>query len=407
MLAAAMLLAAATAAPPDARVEWLARHAIPVRSLDPKDDDYSDLEPLRKTLAGVRVVLLGEQNHSDGPTFLAKTRLIRFLHEKMGFDVLAFESGLYDCKKAWDYLQAGEPAEKAVPRGVFRIWTGSAEVQPLIEYIGQQAKGPHPLELAGVDCQLTGTASEQFLIDDLHAQGFRDERADYVIKHLLDSSWEAGTEPVPSAAEKAAFAKTIAEWRAAAKTAYWKQVIESIGVFAEVEWKTNLKDDSDSAAIRDLQMGKNLVWLAREHYPKRKIIVWAATFHNARNVRTIETTDAKTRHFYDVDTPMGEVAKNALGDELYSLGFTALEGEYARLWEKAAHPLPAAKPGSFEELCARAGLTNAIVDFHRAPRWLRTPMEGQITGHLELRADWTRVVDGVMFIRRMERSHKK
>ena len=55
----------------------------------------------------------------------------------------------------------------------------------------------------------------------------------------------------------------------------------------------------------------------------------------------------------------------------------------------------------------RAGLTDAIVDFHRAPRWLRAPMPSQIISHIELRADWTRIVDGVLFIRHMDRSHKE
>src|SRR6185436_2699846 len=112
----------------DARVRWLADHATPIRSVDPADDDFRDLEPLRKSLQGVRVVMLGEQDHGDGTTFLAKTRMIRFLHERMGFDVLAFESGLYDCAKVWERLQAGEPAQTAVPRGVFAIWTRSREV---------------------------------------------------------------------------------------------------------------------------------------------------------------------------------------------------------------------------------------------------------------------------------------
>lgn len=405
MLLAALLFAAATTAPRDARVEWLATHATPIRSIDPADDDYTDLEALRKTLAGARVVLLGEQNHSDGPTFLAKTRLIRFLHERMGFDVLAFESGVYDCEKAWEHLKAGEPAREAVPRGVFPIWTKSREVQPLIDYLGREAKGAHPLELAGVDCQLTGTAPEEFLIADLHAQGFADARVESILKGLMTSRWENDREPRPPVAEQQAFHKTIDAWRAAAKTPFWRQVLTDIGVFADVEWTTNLKDDAKSAAIRDRRMGENLVWLARERYPNRKIIVWAATFHNARNVRQVDAAEAKTRNFYAIDTPMGEVAKNALGDQLYSLGFTSYEGEFARLWEKTAHPLPPVSRDSFEDLCARAGLTNAVIDFHHAPRWLRTRMLAQILGHTEHRADWTRVVDGVVFLKRMDRSH--
>jgi erythromycin esterase len=406
MLAAALLLAAATATPVDARAGWLAANAVRVRTLDPRDDDFADLEPLRRTLGRARIVMLGEQNHGDGTTFLAKTRLIRFLHEKMGFDVLVFESGLYDVSKAWEHLQAGEPAREAVPRGVFRVWTVSREVQPLIDYLGTQAKGPHPLELAGEDCQLTVSASKDFLIADLHAQGFADERVERFLPKLIDGTWESETATLPPAEERAAFAKTIAQWRAAAKTPFWRQVIESIGVFAESEW-TSVSDPYGSSALRDAQMGKNLVWLARERYPKRKIIVWAATFHNARNVRTIETSDAKLRHFYATDAPAGETAKNALGDELYSLGVTSYEGEYAFAFAKSAKPLPAPSAGSLEDLFVRAGLENAIVDFHRAPRWLRAPLTAQIISHIELRADWTRIVDGVLFIRRMDRSHKE
>jgi erythromycin esterase-like protein len=115
LLAATMLRAQASAPEgPDherRRVAWLSENAVRIRTVDPAKDDFADLEPLRETLKGVRVVLLGEQNHGDGTTFLAKTRLIRFLHEKMGFDMLAFESGLYDCAKAWDALARDRPGD--------------------------------------------------------------------------------------------------------------------------------------------------------------------------------------------------------------------------------------------------------------------------------------------------------
>ena len=58
------------AVPKDAgpRVAWLAKHAVRIRSLDAADDDFEDLEPLRATLKGVRVGMLGEQSHGDGTT---------------------------------------------------------------------------------------------------------------------------------------------------------------------------------------------------------------------------------------------------------------------------------------------------------------------------------------------------
>ncbi|HUP58941.1 MAG TPA: erythromycin esterase family protein [Thermoanaerobaculia bacterium] len=414
---------------------WLSENAVRIRTVDPAKDDFADLEPLRETLKGVRVVLLGEQNHGDGTTFLAKTRLIRFLHEKMGFDVLAFESGLYECAKAWDALAADENAEQAVSRGVFRIWTESRELQPLIEYLGSRAQSERPLELAGVDCQLTGTAAKEFLAADLAAalsridpkltEGDEWNRVSRVIAHLADGSWELGTTPLPSAAEQAAFARTLEHWRSllaerdstpAARPwsgAFWRQILASLRVNAEQTWRTDPANAAGNAAVfamRDRQMGENLIWLAGERYPNHRIIVWAATFHNARRLATVETGDPKNDRLYEAVSPMGEVAWKKLGDELYSLGFTSYDGESASAFARSPNAIPAPGRGSIEDLFARAGLETAFVDFRKPPaggQWLRSPLIAKLLGHVPMRADWTRVVDGVVFIRTMQRSSRK
>src|SRR5262249_28557288 len=111
--------------PDAARAAWLKSHVAPLRSIDPADEDFTDLEPIRKAIGDARVVQLSEQSHGDGATFHARTRLIKFLHQKCGFDVLAFESGLYDCRKAWELLREGKmPAHDAIAQGIFGIWTG-------------------------------------------------------------------------------------------------------------------------------------------------------------------------------------------------------------------------------------------------------------------------------------------
>ena len=49
----------------DLRVSWLEAHAIRVRTVEPADDEFSDLAPLKDVLAGVRLVLLGEASQQQ------------------------------------------------------------------------------------------------------------------------------------------------------------------------------------------------------------------------------------------------------------------------------------------------------------------------------------------------------
>ena len=82
----------------------LPAHAV--RSINPTDTDFRDLEFLQAEIGPARVVMLGEPSHGEGNVFEAKIRLLRFLREQMGFTTVAFESGFYDLHKAQQALEA-------------------------------------------------------------------------------------------------------------------------------------------------------------------------------------------------------------------------------------------------------------------------------------------------------------
>lgn len=408
----------------DPRVRWLAEHAIRVRSVDPADGAFADLQPLKDVLRDARVVLLGEQSHGEGTVFLAKTRMIAFLHQEMGFDVLAFESGLFDCAVAWERLRAGEAATAAVPRCVFPVWTRSAEVQPLIAYLGEQARGPRPLELAGFDNQFTGSASRERLVADLRA--FLDrlgapfarspewEPFAAQLQALAENLYPRGKAADPPEEEQALFLRRLETVRAEVaargaaddhETALWLQVLEGVGPAAQQQW---LYDPATQAVgpeigrLRDTQMGRNLVWLAERRYPGRKIVGWAATYHAARGLAPLQPDEPDLAEWYSQTTVMGEVAAKELGDALYTLGFTAYEGSMGTPFEPRSETVAPAGAGTLEDLMRRACLEHAIVDLRRPPaggEWLRRPLVSRPLGHQEMRAAWGEVVDGLMFSR--------
>jgi erythromycin esterase len=151
-----------------ARVAWLQQHAVPIAALDP-GAPLDDLHFLDETLQGVRVVLLGEATRGDGSAQLAKTRLVRYLHERLGFDLLAFECGFYDCGRAWREMRAGGDARENLAGALFALYTEAVEMQPLLSFVGESARSERPLELAGIDSQGSAESTGRHLFADLRA----------------------------------------------------------------------------------------------------------------------------------------------------------------------------------------------------------------------------------------------
>ena len=395
--------------PEPAQVKWLADNSVRFRSIDPKDDQFEDLQPLKKVFGKARVVMLGEQSHRDGACFETKIRLIKFLHQEMGFDVLAFESGLYDCNVAWQQFQAGKDAQSAAQQGVFGIWTASRQVQPLFEYLASKAATKKPLELAGFDCQFTAAASRD-LTESLR-EFVKKLPADTVKAEQVEAACAALNSLIRRSAvdgKLAEFQKTMDQLaEAAAKLArsdspdqrealLWSQVFRSIRAQAGLTWAGRRSRPDING--RDEQMGKNLIWLAREFYPKRKIIVWAASFHLVRNAPTITPMNPSLN--YDKTVPMGHVVHAALGDEAFSVGFTAGGGEHGWAFRRPNRLAPA-PAGTLEDLFARAKIANGLVNFRAEGVKSIQPIYSRPLGYQYMKADWSGVFDAMIYNQKM------
>jgi len=154
---------AASPEPNQEKVRWLAENAVAVRSIAPADESFADLMPLVARIGASRVVALGEATHGDGSTFLAKARLIRFLHQVMGFDVLAWESGFFDVPVMAAALRSDVPLPDAAARGLYQIWSKSAEVQPVLAYLRATQGTARPLQVVGFDCRVATARSRSEL----------------------------------------------------------------------------------------------------------------------------------------------------------------------------------------------------------------------------------------------------
>ena len=133
--------------------EWIKNNHHLIVSLS--SEDFSDLEFLDPFLQNKTTVQLGEVAHGIAEQNRIRVRLIKYLHQYFGFNVVAFESGFYDCfmtDKNIDNLTA----KIALQKSLYTFWH-TTDLLELYEYIKQMRHSNNPLYLAGFDIRPTGT----------------------------------------------------------------------------------------------------------------------------------------------------------------------------------------------------------------------------------------------------------
>lgn len=405
----------------DPRVAWLRDNAVAVHTIDPADAHFDDLDALRDVIGDARIVLLAEPSHLVGSAFLAKSRIVRFLHERMGFDVLAWESGLHAVPRAWQQVRAGAPAHEPMGRGVFGVWSRLAELDPLEDYIEARARTDRPLEITGFDSQVPHPLSRELLVSDLRAFARRLGLPDSV---LADSGtlalglqgmtrYEApGDDALHALAALRTAAMAAAADDTTLATAYGLQLLQSLVAEAHSlrGWQPGQPVIGGPAGgwpdanIRDFQMAENLVWLAQRAYPGRKIVVWAAASHVMKPGGDIDAfclafpTDCEFRN-------MGHWLYQALpAEQIHDMGFIAQQGT---IHNPVFRGMPASPVAShpahvqLEDLLAAAGFDYALLDLRDGAAWLRQPIVAVPVANRPALEVWPDYFDSLFFIRDM------
>lgn len=390
-----------------APAEW--KQALPIRLAPSSGDSFQDLEPLREQLSRARIVALGEALHGDGTTMRAKLRLVRFLHERCGFDVLAFESGLWDCARAFDALRRGGPdAREMASIGIFACWTQSLQCDGLWRYLAERARSERPLELCGFDCQLTGSAGQSFAEDfakriaaltKLDANQVQADLANLVAAiYERDKKFSFDADKVLKPIEKA-----VAAARKSDESAFILQCVKSLRGFASIREHENASSAAKRFNARDAAMGDNLLWLIEERYPKRKIIVWAATMHVVRKASGI--TNPGTGNYAGFE-PAGTIVAKKLGKDYFVVGFDARRGISAAFPWSRPFMLTQPSPKSLATLVEEARLDDAWIHLRDAKndKRLAAPLVARPLGHAEMKARWAEHLDAIVSIGEMRPS---
>ena len=345
LLTAVCVLASAASAAP---VDPIAAQAVPVRIAAAAHDDFADLAPFGQAVARARIVALDEQTHGGHEEFVLKTRLLRYLHERLGFDVLVLESGFFDVGRLQQQAQAGARLDDLAPGNIFFMYSKTAEGRELLRYLDATRSTAHPLTLVGMDSQLSGALSQAELVPQLAAflaahRSHALESRDWPGFAATVAALTALHQAPPSADERSAFEREGAQVarelaalgdgpRAGVGSAgWWGRVVAGLQAQATQMWI------APRGNARDQAMGDNVAWIAEHLVPGQRMVVWGHAIHLVHDAP-------------DASAPplAGTVVPRRFGADYHVAHLTGLAGRYLDYTTLQPHDIPPAAPGSLE-----------------------------------------------------------
>jgi erythromycin esterase len=295
------------------------------------DSDRLDaqLAPLARSIGDSRIVLLGENGHGVGEFTSAKVALVEWLHREHGFDVVAFESGFFECGHVWNRIAELSAADALYQ--CLRYPFQHAELLPLFERIRASRDGERPLILAGVDFQEQGYDSQSrpaVLRDVLEAVDAeladRLVAADTALFQLAEFGG-AGDDVDAWVLEQGDAAKELYR-RAAELTEGWQsQVFRlAIGWIDRLAVRARAGEGAERPAryyeLRDEWMARAVASLADSVYGERKVVVWLHNDHARYGDFSMSSEPHRSA---------GGYLRERYGDDVYSIGLFMGHGEIA------------------------------------------------------------------------------
>ncbi|MGW8849091.1 erythromycin esterase family protein [Streptomyces xiamenensis] len=377
----------------DPFTRWLRADAAPLTHLDP-DAPLEDLEPLRALIGDARVVAIGENSHFIHEFTLLRERVLRFLTERCGFTVLAFEYGFSEGFPL-DAWARGEGTEDALPDLLGASIPVGVEA-PLRRLRRHNRTAAPPVRFAGIDIPAAGGSLLPALAP------------------VADYLRAADPEAVPQIEEAMRIAASFAGGSAADAAPAWARLeaaeqdalsailnrllirfrsVEPLYVsrgdrrgydiarrrlegachgdhtfraMAGLFSGTGLTADTSA---RDLYMAESLLWHLERGAPDTRIVLAA---HNAHIQKTPVSFDGHLTGF-----PMGQHLHSVLGEDYIAVGLTSSAGHTAEMrrdersrfgFTVEPTPLSAPEPGSVEAAFTDAGLGLSLADLRRARR---------------------------------------
>lgn len=330
------------------------------------------------------VVLLGEASHGTREFYLARAAISRHLIRHCGFNIVAVEADWPDAARIDRFVRHHPPeatAEKAFDRFPSWMWR-NAEVLQFAQWLrseNESRPAQNRVEFRGLDIYSLQNSIAAVLryLDRVDKNAAREARRRYGCL----TPWQSnpalyGNQAILGGAtcedeveaQLVDILKRRLEYSAQdGDTFFGASQNAHIVRAAEQYYRAMYKSSRDSWNLRDRHMFDTLQRLMKHRGPKTKVIVWAHNSHVGNA--------AATSMGWEGEFNIGELCRNAFGNDLVSIGFGTDHGLVAAAsdWDspmeiKAVRP---ARADSYEHLFHLSGYPRCLANWREANHPLR------------------------------------
>lgn len=365
-------------------------------NVHPFDRNGSNSLFFLSSISGKRCIVLGEQTHFDGPTLALKKEIIKYLHEKAGYNVVLYEAGMYDM---WQMVNQ----ERIKPAlGLFPFWWENKESEELWDYYEKCSKKHNPILLGGFDIQFTGNMCDSTrinkLIDYLNRKkikpseyafllDLKDEFSYYFLHSFISKQLDKDqANQLFSYFDKLADLIQIHNNGSMLDTVYYKY-IRGLRFYLESCYRYEA-GEPQRMQLRDSLMCDNIIWLADNVYEKEKIIVWCSNLHAMYGG---DVNFNQSQQFIS----MGSRLKQYFGDDMASVVFTS----YGRLDDKS-RMVNKLSNKSLEYYINLCGISQGYLNFNEvsSTSFLKGKFVSGVNQGLCFKEPWSEKIDILIYL---------
>jgi len=355
-----------------------------IKTISLNDTSFNDLFFLKDILKSKKIIIIGEQSHGDGTSFLAKIKLIKYLHSNLGYNNLLFESNFIDFYNNYRPISNKNQIEQGIKKSIYSIWSKTKEIKPLINYIKKDYDTKEQLNIYGFDCRIS---------DQTNLIKVKNK----IPKEIINIHKEL---------------EALLSYKKEQQNINLKKLYKDINSVLQISKNDNSfklvlynlffscyfsQSKENKFELRDKFMAYNIEFLLSNILKNEKIIIWTSNLHTLKNIESnivLKEPSFKT---------MGSFLNNYYKGQTYHILITSSEGYYRSHYNKnKIEKLKKLKTNSIEFILNKINLQYGFINCQNINCGC------QIYGNFlykYIKRNWFNEADGILYIKKMHPSN--